>query len=453
MHIRLILASGIFIFCNSYPERIAIVGCGYVGLTCAAILAHAGHTIRCIDTNHHKIDALAKGQLPFYEPGLQDLLFDTSINAAIEFTTHFHPAQCQDIYYICVPTPMNANGTCDCSYLYAAYDTILTTAPAGQPLFICIKSTIPPGTMKTLVERAQKRNGATVDLLYNPEFMREGSALHDMRTRNPIVLGGQSHHALNVMKELLRSALPHACEIITTNFETAELIKYAWNSFSAIRIAYINELAQTCQTIGADIASVTHALACSERLLHTKDLKPGPGFGGSCLPKDTSAFARVLSRHGLETTLVHRAIESNICHKKWILRTISDLIESTKNPQTITLLGLSFKANTNDIRNSVALEIIPLLLERGVHVKVYDPKAMPPVQLLFANIEYCTDAYDAVQDSDAILVLTEWQEFKELDMAHIASACRKKRIIDTRNLYPPAILQQYNFEYVTMGSL
>lgn len=453
MRTKLILASCILFFCATYPARITIIGCGYVGLTCAAILAHAGHTIRCIDTDHHKIDALAQCQLPFYEPGLHELLFDTTQNGSIEFMTSLNYPQSPDIYYICVPTPMNSDGSCDRSYLYAAYDTVLATAGADEPLFICIKSTVPPGTMKTLVDRSQLRNGAPIDLLYNPEFMREGSALQDMRTRNPIVLGAQSQHALNMMKKLLQCALPDTREIITTNFETAELIKYSWNSFSAIRIAYINELAQMCQTIGADIAPVTHALACSERLLHTKDLKPGPGFGGSCLPKDTAAFAHVLSGNGLESTLVHRAIESNVCHKKWILRAISDFIEPTQSPQTITLLGLSFKANTDDIRNSVALDIIPLLLQRGVHIKAYDPKAMPAVQRVFANIEYCIDPYDAVQNSDGIIVLTEWQEFKELDLARIACACRKKRIIDTRNIYPPAILKDHDFEYITLGSL
>ncbi len=440
-------------------SQITIVGCGYVGLTLAALLADAGHAITCVDIDAHKIAALRQQQLPIYEPGLYELLFNRDKKRDIHFTTAFDTIDDSDMHYICVPTPINEYGGCDCSYVRTACAAIINTRRnVDTPLMLVIKSTVVPGTVRMLQDefKASSRN---VHFVYNPEFMREGSALHDMRLRNPIVLGAESEYALCQVEQVLTTCLSAPTAVIKTNFETAELIKYSWNTFSALRIAYVNELACVCRSLGADVMSVVHGLALSEELLPTKQLKPGPGYGGSCLPKDTTAFAHMLTNLGFNTTIAHRAIESNYYHKQRVVSDIISMLETksqtklASDSNTVTLLGLAFKANTNDIRYSIALDIIPRLLAQGIRVKAYDPQAMPVMQLLHQDVEYCTSAYDAIIDTDCIVILTEWQEFKDLDLEILASWCRKKNIIDTRNLFNTHDLTKHGFRYLTMGTV
>lgn len=449
---KTVLFLGILLWYHALPAtHIAIIGCGYVGLTCCAVLAHQGNSITCIDTDSHKIELLTTATLPFYEPGLQERLFDVQTQSFVSYSTRMADAVAADIYYICVPTPINPDGSCNCSYLYQAYDTILKTIPSHTVKIVCIKSTVPPGTMDNLAARTP--NHLLVDLVYNPEFMREGSALNDMQTRNPIVIGGESCDAIAQIKTVLQNALPTIKDVIITNWKTAELIKYSWNSFSALRITYVNELANICRTIGADITLVTRALGCSEKLLPTADLKPGPGYGGSCLPKDTRAFAQVLNNHGFLETLVHQTIRSNEQHKKQLLQAIETILSSRQDIKTVTLLGLAFKPNTDDIRNAIALDIIPLLTQYALSINAYDPKAMLHMYTQFPHVSYCATAYDAAKHSDLIIVLTEWDEFKALDLAHIAQICKTKHLIDTRNIFAPIDLKTFGFDYITMGSV
>ena len=253
--------------------------------------------------------------------------------------------------------------------------------------------------------------------------MREGSAIHDIYTNNPLVLAGESLDAIQKIENMYGNFLNHKIKVIKTNFETAEIIKYAWNSFSAMRIAYVNELALLCRALNADISTVVQGLASSERLLPTDVLKPGPGYGGSCLPKDTLSFSKVMKDKGFSSSIIHQVIKSNKNHIERIIQDLFALLGTSKSQKIVTILGLSFKADTNDIRNAPSIDIIRALIEKGIIVKAYDPKAMDNMKELFPHVHYFDSPYEAIKDTDCIVVLTEWEEIKEIDFDKVAVLC------------------------------
>ena len=434
-----------------WATQVAIVGCGYVGLTLAAILSRENHTVVCVDIQQERIAQLNNKMLPIYEPELEDALFHVPASNAITFIDDIHVAADADIFYLSVSTPTGEKGSCDCSYLRAAFDDVVRVcADTQSKKIICIKSTVPPGTIRKLHNALVEKGLTHIDVVYNPEFMREGSALRDIYN-NPIVLGGESVDAMQKIEDLYAYAAKYPIEIIKTNFETAEIIKYAWNAFSAIRIAYVNELALLCRLFGADIEKVIKGFAQSEQVLPTEALRPGPGFGGSCLPKDVASFSKIMEEQGFSCSMMHQALASNANHKKRVIQDVLAALGTTGSRKTVTILGLSFKPNTDDIRNSPAIDLIQALTEKGVWVKAYDPKAMNNMKAKFSQVQYYNSPYNAVMGTDCIVVLTEWDEIKKIDLGKVASLCKKKVLIDTRNIYDTQTAKKHGFHYVSMG--
>jgi UDPglucose 6-dehydrogenase len=429
-----------------YCKQITVIGCGYVGLTLASTLAQAGHSIVCVDKDQEKINNLNKRQLLLYEPYLYDALFD--VKNSITFVYSITQALEAEVIYICVPTPTDATGACDCSMLNSCFKELITYLN-NSPKIICVKSTIPPGTMRTLQHMLNTEKKYAIQLLYTPEFLREGSALRDIHN-NPVVLAGESA-AMQIIASLYGDVPTD--KIIKTNFETAEILKYAWNAFSALRITYINELAVLCRTFNADIAAITQGLALSENLLPTALIKPGPGYGGSCLPKDTAAFAKIFEKNGFSFSLVHQVIASNKEHVTKLINTIDTLLGHSKKQKIVSVLGLSFKPNTGDIRNAPAINVIQTLVEKGIIIQAYDPQAMNAMKELFPHVHYCNSPYQAIKDADCIVVLTEWNEIKEIDFDTVIHLCNKRILVDTRNIYDPHLLKKYNFTYVNMARM
>ena len=437
----------VFFFIIDAQQKISIIGCGYVGLTMAAVFANSNNNIICIDVDNNKITALNNKHLPIYEPGLADYLFSNPKNPNIIFSTDLDTTIGSNIYYICVPTPIDEKGDCDTTYLHAAFNAIIPMYEKN-PTIICVKSTVTPGTLRSLQGILEEQQLHHISLIYNPEFMREGCALEDIYYKNPIVLGGQSPKAINHVQKFYHHILGGRAKFIITNFETAEIIKYAWNSFSAIRIAYINELADLCMKKNGSISKLIEAIALSEDLLPTASLKPGPGYGGSCFPKDTSSFKNLLVHEGFSSSLVQQAIQSNELHKQRVIQTI---LAHIPEHGTVTLLGLAFKANTNDIRCAPSIDIIKALLEHNIQIKAYDPKAISEMQRLFPSVKYCQCPYEAVINTDCIVVLTEWEQIKQLDLTKIAQLSKRKCLIDMRNLYNHQELKRCGFMFCDIG--
>jgi UDPglucose 6-dehydrogenase len=436
-------------------SQITIVGCGYVGLTMAALFSEVESNIVCFDIDKKKIETLKNSKTPIFEPGLSELLFETSTSHHLRFTDNLLEAMQSNVFFICVPTPSNDNGHCDCTYLFKAFDDILEHCPVEGKKIICVKSTVSPGTMKKLHKRLDEADCNDIHLIYNPEFMREGSALYDVRYRNPVVLASTSEDALQMLESMYRKMLSSASCInfIKTDYASAEVIKYAWNSFSAIRITYVNELAFLCRKLGANIYPVIQGIALSEELLPTKKLLPGPGYGGSCLPKDTRGFSKIIEGQGMQESLVHQAIKSNANHVKQLIEDIFLFLDDFTQEQTVAFLGLSFKANTNDIRNSSAIPIIDALQKRGVLIKAFDPKANEEMKGLYPQVMYCSCPYEAATNADCIVALTEWDQIKHIDLGRIANICRSKVLIDARNLFDVEGLEKHGYRYINMGKL
>ena len=434
-----------------FAQQISIIGCGYVGLTMAAILSNCGHYVTCVDIDNNKIRELQNKQLSIYEPQLGDLLFNSSSSNLITFTADLRNALDVNIFYICVSTPSNSAGNCDCTFLNAAFKEVVKQCNDIDFKIICVKSTVPPGTIRKLKDFLIKERKNNIHLVYNPEFMREGSAIQDIHKKNPIILGGESIEALDIIEDLYSAYINESTQIIKTTFETAEIIKYAWNSYSAIRITYVNELALLCRYFNADIDAVIKGFSLSEKLLPTNVIKPGPGYGGSCLPKDTLSFSKVLENNGFYSSMVHQVIISNINHQKKLVQDIFSLLPKPFENKVVSILGLSFKANTNDIRYSSAITVIKGLLGNGIEIKAYDPKAIPSMKKLFPSVSFFESPYEAVKNTDCIIVLTEWDEIKELDLNKIGLLCNHKILIDTRNIFKIENLRGNGFIYLNMG--
>lgn len=429
-------------------QQIAIIGAGYVGLVTGVSLAHINHKITIVDIDNKKIETLKKGEIPIYEPNLKELVFHN--RDKIIFTTDIAEAISRaPIILIAVGTPTGENGKTDMSAFNAVLESIVQYAT--EPKIICIKSTVPMGTHKQTVQFF-KDKGLPCELVSNPEFLREGTALRDFFEVNPIVLGSYSSEAINSMKKIY-SPLLNAKEIVVieTDGPTAEVIKYAWNCFSAVRIAYVNELSHLCNRLDADIFTVVFGMSLSEKLLPTPHLKPGPGIGGSCLPKDIESFLH--QSDALHSTfLLLKGVElSNQLHRERILNLIDTLIEENMSGKVITLLGLSYKPNTDDIRKSPAITVIEHCLERGAIVKAYDPQAMENMKELYPSVSYGDSVDEVLAESDLLIVLTDWQEFKELDLAMIRENMRDPRLLDTRNIWSMQQLRQAGFKAINLG--
>lgn len=444
----------------SYPYQehtnynITVIGAGYAGLVTSAILSNLGFKTTCIDIDVDKITQLQNGILPIYEIGLRESIFNNTNSGLLSFTSSFSNIATAHIIFIVVGTPIDEQGCPDLTQLYEALKNIITHHNGYK--IICIRSTIPVGTHKKIEEFLQKHGcamGIDFDLVVNPEFTREGSALEDAMHVNPIVLGSNSSHALNIFKQVYQPLIERGLKMIETDLVTAESIKSFWNAYSMIRISYINELSLLCAKVGADVFKVIEGISASEELLPTKQIKPGPGIGGSCLPKDTQTLLFCAKQNDIELGICEQAISSNNQYRQKMIDKIFELLPKNKNPfdKKIAMLGVSFKANTDDIRGSIAISALEKLLKLGVQVNIYDPHAMEHIKPLFPAVNYCNSVAEAVEQCDLAVFFTDWDEFKTVDLGMLKKKMKKPVIFDARNIFSPQTLKLHGFTYENLG--
>lgn len=439
---------------HQLPEQkhtIAVVGTGYVGLITGVCLAEFNHTVICVDTDEKKIQMLKNGIVPIYEPGLDSLIARLSHTDRLSFTTDFNAAiESADTVFIAVGTPMGSDGCADLSAVNSVMAAIIPHLNSYK--LICVKSTVPVGVGTGFVNMLADAgvDHDLYDIVSNPEFLREGSAVYDFFHPDRIIIGTESERARAIMKEIYAPLIESHIPCFFTDITSSETIKYASNAFLATKLSFINEIANLCDKSGADIQDVAYGMGLDKRI-GPHFLKPGPGFGGSCFPKDCTALGVIGNRYGVTLTLVQTALAVNEAQKKKPVEKLHALMNGSLAGKTIAILGLAFKNNTDDIRYSPAIDTIGMLLAEGAHIKAYDPQAMDNMRVIFDTVDYQQTAYDALYQADAAIIMTEWDEFKNLDLGYMAHIMRSCVIVDSRNLLNPAELQQYNFAYALMG--
>ncbi len=430
--------------------HIAVIGTGYVGLVTGACFAEFGVEVTCVDVDENKINRLNQGEIPIYEPGL-DKIVEKNVKAKrLHFTTDIKSAVEQAlVVFLAVGTPPKEDGSPDMSYYQQAAKDI-AEAMNGYKVLVT-KSTVPVGTGKWL--RSFVKENLKVQTNFgvasNPEFLREGAAIEDFMRPDRIVIGSNEEDAIAIMKDLYRPLYLIETPIVITSLEAAELIKYAANAFLATKITFINEVANLCDAIGCDVHDVARGMGMDNRI-GRKFLHPGPGYGGSCFPKDTRALTTVADSFGVETLIVDAVIEANERQRHAMIPKIEKLVGDL-NGKKIGVLGLSFKPETDDMRESPATDVIKGLQERGAIVKAFDPVAMEEAKHYLPDIEYASDEYDAIKDADALVFLTEWNQFRALDMEKVKSLLKSPNIADLRNIYEPSEMRKLGFEYVGVG--
>jgi UDPglucose 6-dehydrogenase len=427
-----LIVVGIFVACSG--SNITVIGTGYVGLVAGASLADFGHTVCCVDIDAEKIASLNKGTVPFYEPGLAELVQKNTPLGNLSFSTNIRASLTNaDIIFLAVGTPMMSDGSADISAVLASIDTIASVLQDGLYRLICIKSTVPIGTTDLINNALLERvSSDTFDVVFNPEFLREGCALRDFAEPERIVIGLGSEKARAIMEEIYAPLKRKGVPFFVTNAVTAETIKYASNAFLAVKISYINEMANLCEKTGAHIYDVAHGMGLDSRI-GNKFLTPGPGFGGSCFPKDSHALLKKAEEAHVQLRIVTAALEANDFQKKHVVDKLQSLLRHNLKGQTIAILGLAFKANTDDVRESAAIDVIKQLLAQGATIRAYDPLAMENMKKIMPAIYYASSLQDALADSDAAIILTEWDEFKQIGMSKNQHSY-KLPILDTRNI-------------------
>jgi UDPglucose 6-dehydrogenase len=430
--------------------HIAVIGTGYVGLVTGACFAEFGVDVTCVDVDTSKIERLNNGIIPIYEPGLDQIVEKNVRAGRLHFTTDIRSAvQHARVVFLAVGTPPKKDGSPDMSfYQQAAKD--VASAMNGYKVLVT-KSTVPIGTGKWLREFVTANLTSPTDfgVASNPEFLREGAAIDDFMRPDRVVIGSNEDQAIEVMKELYRPLYLIETPIVITSLEAAELIKYAANAFLATKITFINEVANLCDAIGCDVHDVARGMGMDNRI-GRKFLHPGPGYGGSCFPKDTRALTTVADQFGVETRIVDAVIEANERQRDAMIPKIEKLVGDLKGKK-IGVLGLSFKPETDDMRESPAIEIIHTMIDRGATVRAFDPVAMDEAKHFLNGIEYATDEYDAIDGADALVIVTEWNQFRALDMEKVKSLLKSPRIADLRNIYEPADMRELGFDYIGVG--
>ncbi len=432
--------------------RIAMIGTGYVGLVSGACFSEFGVEVVCVDKDESKIARLKGGEIPIYEPGLEALVKSNVADGRLSFTTDLADAvRKSDIVFIAVGTPSRrGDGHADLSYVYAAAEEI-AKAMDGYTLVVT-KSTVPVGTGREVAKIMRRaRNDAQFDVASNPEFLREGSAINDFMRPDRVVIGAESDKARELLKRLYRPLYLLETPILFTTLETAEIVKYATNSFLATKITFINEIADLCEKVGADVSDVARGIGFDGRI-GRKFLHPGPGFGGSCFPKDTLALVRTAQDKGAPIRIVEAVVAVNDARKKAMAGRIAAALGGSVSGKTVALLGLTFKPNTDDMRDSASLDIVPALLAEQARVQAFDPEGMNEAKkLLSGPIVWCDSAYDAMKGADALVIVTEWNEFRSLDLDQVKRLLRQPVIVDLRNIYSPAEMSAAGFRYSCLG--
>ena len=431
--------------------KVAIVGTGYVGLVSGACFADFGHTVICIDNDDAKIAALENGQIPIYEPGLDSLVAENVQAGRLSFTKDLKAAVAEsEAVFIAVGTPSRrGDGFADLSYVYAAAEEI-AHAIDGYTVVVT-KSTVPVGTGTEVAEIIRKaRPEADFSVVSNPEFLREGAAIEDFKRPDRVVVGAEDERSRDVMRELYRPLYINETPILFTNRTTSELIKYAANAFLATKITFINEMADICEKVGGDVQEVARGIGLDQRV-GSKFLHAGPGYGGSCFPKDTLALVRTAQTFGAPTKIVEAVVEINDRRKKQMAERVVEACGGDVNGKTVALLGLTFKPNTDDMRDSPSLDIVPALQAAGAKIKAFDPAGMEEAQKLLENVDYTEGPYQTLDGADAVLIVTEWDEFRALDLDRVKTLLSKPIMIDLRNIYRPSEMAELGFEYHSIG--
>ena len=432
--------------------NVVMIGAGYVGLVSGACFAEFGAQVTCVDKIPERIEALNAGRIPIYEPGLDDLVERNVRGERLRFTTDLGDSvAAADLIFIAVGTPTRrGDGHADLQYVYAAASEI--AAHLTGYTVIVDKSTVPVGTAREVQRVIRKANpDADFDVASNPEFLREGSAIGDFMRPDRVVLGVQSERAEKRLRELYRPLNLIEAPILVTDLESAELIKYASNAFLATKISFINEMSQLCEATGADVNAVAKGMGMDKRI-GNKFLHAGPGYGGSCFPKDTLALIRIAQEHGASSRIVESVVEVNASQKARMVTKIRQALGGSEADKTIAVLGLTFKPQTDDMRDAPALAILPALADRGAIVRAHDPEGTAEARTLMpSGIDFVDTIGDALKDADAVVLMTEWNQYRGLDLSEVRSLMRGNVFVDLRNVYERRTMEDAGFTYSAVG--
>jgi len=431
--------------------RIAVVGTGYVGLVSGTCFSEFGHDVACIDKDADKIKSLKAGRIPIFEPGLETMMAKNAKAGTLSFGMELEEAVAEaDAVFIAVGTPSRrGDGQADLTYVYAAAEEV--AASLTDYTVIVNKSTVPVGTGQEVSDIIRKaRPDADFDVVSNPEFLREGAAIEDFMRPNRVIVGTTASKAQDIMRAIYRPLSLSQTPIVFTSIESAELTKYAGNAFLATKITFINEMADLCEKVGADVHDVARGIGLDQRI-GSKFLHPGPGFGGSCFPKDTRALYETSVERGAPSKIVSAVIDINESRKKAMAARVIEACDGSVDGKTIAVLGLTFKPNTDDMRESPSLDILPELTSGGAKIRAYDPEGMEEAAKLLEGVEFCKNAYDTLEGADALVIITEWNEFRALDLDRIKSMMRTPIMVDLRNIYDPKDMLDRGFKYDSIG--
>ena len=432
--------------------KVVMIGTGYVGLVSGTCFAEFGVNVICVDVDSEKIEKLNAGLMPIYEPGLDTMVAANVAAGRLMFTTDLAEAVASaDLIFIAVGTPSRrGEGFADLSYVYAAAKQIAVHLEGYS--VIVDKSTVPIGTARNVSRIvAESNSSADFDVASNPEFLREGAAISDFMRPDRVVIGVESERAEKLLRELYRPLNLRETPILITNLESAELIKYAANAFLATKISFINEVSALCESVGADVHAVAKGMGMDGRI-GPKFLHPGPGYGGSCFPKDTQAYVRIAQEHGVGSRIVESVIEVNAAQKARMIKKIRGALGGSEAGKTLGIFGLTFKPETDDMRDAPALSIVPPLMEKGASVRAHDPQGMREARaLLPADVHFCDDTYEVCDGADAVILLTEWNAYRGLDLARVKRAMRSDVFVDLRNVYDRTTVESHGFQYYGVG--
>lgn len=431
--------------------KISMIGAGYVGLVSGACFAEFGHRVICADLDETKIADLNKGKIPIFEPGLEKIIEANLKDGRLKFTTDVvNAVQNAEVVFLAVGTPARlGDGFADLSYVYAAARTI-AHAMKGYTVVV-IKSTVPVGTGDEVCRIIkEERPDADFSVVSNPEFLREGAAISDFKIPDRIVIGAEDDRSVDVMREIYRPLFLNQAPLVIVSRRTSELTKYAANAFLAMKITFINEMADLCEVTGANVQDVARGIGMDNRI-GTKFLNAGPGYGGSCFPKDTAALAKTARDHDCPMGLIEATISSNDNRKRSMARKVVAACGGTLRGKTIAVLGLTFKPNTDDMRDAPSIDVVRGLQDNGAHVRAFDPEGMGTAASVMEHVEFAKDAYDAAEGAHALVIVTEWEIFRALDMDRIKSALAVPVVVDLRNIYRAREMRKLGFQYHSIG--
>jgi UDPglucose 6-dehydrogenase len=433
--------------------RIAMVGAGYVGLVSGACIADFGHQVTCVDKDSIKISALNAGEIPIYEPGLDEIVRSNVRQGRLSFATELSEILDEaDAVFIAVGTPSRrGDGHADLSYVYAATREIALALTRFT--VVITKSTVPVGTGDE-IERIIRELRPEIDfaVVSNPEFLREGAAIHDFKHPDRIIVGADDERARAILAEIYRPLYLNRAPIVFTGRRTAELIKYAANAFLATKVTFINEIADLCERVGADVQEVARGIGLDNRI-GSKFLHAGPGFGGSCFPKDVRALIKTAHDYDVPMRILEAVETVNDTRKRAMARKVSSVFGGVLRGKTIAMLGLTFKPNTDDVREAPSVALITALQDMGARVRAYDPVGMEQAKQILADVTYCQGPYDCVEEADAVVIITEWEQFRALDLERVRDLMACPVMVDLRNVYRPEDVKKYGFAYTSVGRL